>query len=287
MVTRVNGGIFNNQALTGSLCHYRILGANFSGAISDGNYVVVNGAGPNIDLTLGLGEPVPNSAAEIIMGIVTRLATVVITNPTSGGLYFATENNDSGWLDVSDLQQEIVSLGDNVGVDGLDLTGVTVEKVDYILSESGGDVVNGLKATVINGQTMVTLTDTSRGGKELSVAEQDITFSANRVGHLGWLSVGNATHADAAYILDYDGTVVAASGLCVETSGNIKVIRVNLNGVEHTLGVLGPAVNSAFSTTILDVDFNQGDSMKVRAYNGSGEIIRDVIVKITVKWRGV
>lgn len=285
MVTRVNGGVFDNQALTGSLCHYRILGADFSGAISDGTYSIPNGAGPNIDLLLGEGEPVPYSAAEEVMRIVMQLATVVITNPTDEGMFFATENTDNGWLDTEDLQQCIRDLGTNVGVDGLDLSGVTVEKVPYILGVEG-ETLAGLDITNINGQDMVTLVDDSRGGKKLTVTEQEITFSENRVNNLDWMSVGDAGHANTGFIFDFDGTITSVTAICPLANGNEKEFRMDIEGVEVSLGALGPADNSKFSSTILNTDFNQGDKIRVRAYDGTGGNIRDVVIKITMKWRG-
>jgi len=235
-------------------------------------------------LTLEAGKPVPFSAAEEVFRLIQLIATVVIMNPTGTGLYFAIENTDNGWLDTADLQQCIRDLGTDVGVDGLDLSAVVVEKVPYIL---GDTILSGLGITDINGQDKVTLIDDVRM-KTLTVSEQDIVFADDRARNLDWIDIGEANHASSGYIADYDGTVVSVSGHCALANGNEKEFRMVIGdpGTETVIGTLGTADNDAFSSTILDVDFIQGDMIRVRAYDGTGGAIRDVVIKITMKWRG-
>ena len=103
MPIRTHGGVFNDQMLTGSLSHYVVCGADFSGAINS------------------FGQPVPFSAAEIIFNRIESGAYVNIMNPNSCNLSFALEEDRSIWNEVT-LTAMIQSLGPDVGVDHVDCT---------------------------------------------------------------------------------------------------------------------------------------------------------------------
>jgi hypothetical protein len=113
MPIRTNGGVFNQQVLTGSLSHWVICGANFNGAINQ------------------YGKPVLGSAAEIIFENIEEGATVNIMNPNSDNLSFALEEGRSTWDEIS-LTIMVQSLGNDVGVDHVDCTVCTVKRVPYI-----------------------------------------------------------------------------------------------------------------------------------------------------------
>lgn len=113
MPVRTTGGVFDEQVLTGSLAHYVVCGADFSGAIN------------------GYGQPVPNSAAEIIFTKISEGAYINIMNPNDINLSFALEAGRSIWDEIS-LTTMIQSLGNDVGVDHVDCTLCTVKRVPYI-----------------------------------------------------------------------------------------------------------------------------------------------------------
>lgn len=113
MPIRTSGGVFNDQMLTGSLAHYVVCGADFSGAINS------------------FGLPVPFSCAEIIFNRIESGAYIDIMNPNSLNLSFALEAGRSVWSAAS-LQIMIRSLGPDVGVDHIDCTMLTVKEVPYI-----------------------------------------------------------------------------------------------------------------------------------------------------------
>lgn len=113
MPIRSSGGVFNDQMLTGSLAHYVVCGANFSGAVNS------------------FGQPVPFSAAEIIFNRIEAGAYVNIMNPNECNLSFALEADRSVWTAAS-LQTMIQALGPDVGVDHVDCTVCTVEQVPYV-----------------------------------------------------------------------------------------------------------------------------------------------------------
>lgn len=119
MPVRTTGGVFNEQILTGSLVHYVVCGADFSGAMNQYN------------------QPVPNSAAEIIFTKISEGAYINIMNPNEDNLSFALEAGRSVWDEIS-LTEMVQSLGNDVGVDHIDCSVCTVKQVPYIWGCGGG-----------------------------------------------------------------------------------------------------------------------------------------------------
>ena len=128
MPIRTNGGVFNDQMLTGSLSHWVVTGADFSGAVDQ------------------YGQPVPFSAAEIIFKNIESGAYINIMNPNELNLSFALEEGRSKWTAES-LQEMIRGLGTDVGVDHLDLSGVVVTQVPYIFGVGSGGASSFLELT--------------------------------------------------------------------------------------------------------------------------------------------
>jgi hypothetical protein len=119
MPVRVHGGVFNDQMITGSLRHFVIEGADFSGAV-DAN-----------------GQPVPGSAAEIIFINIADAGQITIMNPNQYNISFALEINRSRW-DGPSLTQMVQSLGGDVGIDHIDCAVCTVTEVPYIWDLGAG-----------------------------------------------------------------------------------------------------------------------------------------------------
>jgi hypothetical protein len=113
MPVRQSGGVFDEQVLTGSLSHWVVCGADFSGAINS------------------YGQPVPGSAAEIIFVNISESAYINIMNPNECNLSFALEEGRSTWDEIS-LTQMVQSLGPDVGTDHIDCSVCTVKRVPYI-----------------------------------------------------------------------------------------------------------------------------------------------------------
>ena len=398
MVLKVHGGLINDQFLTGNLKHYSVVGADFSNAISDGNFVIPDGGGPGINLVIGEGQPVPDSAAAIIMNEVAKKATVVITNPTEQGLYFALENDDNDWT-LAEIETMIRALG-TVGVDGVDVSNAAVEGTAYILFQgnpagihrfielldtentyvgSAGkqlvvnstedgvifvpaqdgvtsflelsdtdnvplsdgylkwdsnassiiyvdsieandisvdasvftnnldssdsdlqtaletvDQINlslpdGLNVSTINGQPTLTLVDSARGDKILSVSENTFIFGERRLGSSDWLSIGEANSSRSSVVADYDGTIVGITVHCENTSGNDKDINLWVEEDEietiATIDSVSGNINFTNVNTALNIDFSRGDRIRLKAGNQQGNV-QDTVIKITVKWRG-
>ncbi len=107
MVTRVNGGIINNQTLTGKLRFFKIAGP-FAWTVSDGSVNLPQssrgGAAPATTYyTVGRDAPVPNSAAESAIMEISRQADVVIigVQPATYGatteIHIACSASAFGW----------------------------------------------------------------------------------------------------------------------------------------------------------------------------------------------
>lgn len=119
MPTRNSGGVFDEQVLTGSLSHWVVCGADFSGAINS------------------FGQPVPGSAAEIIFVNISKSAYINIMNPNECNLSFALEEGRSTWDEIS-LTAMVQSLGTDVGTDHIDCSVCIVKRVPYIWGCSDG-----------------------------------------------------------------------------------------------------------------------------------------------------
>ena len=82
MVVRVNGGIINNQTLTGSLRFFKMTGP-FAWAVSNGTVNVSSYTGGGeipvpTYFVIGDQRPVPNSAAELAFREITKQADVTM-----------------------------------------------------------------------------------------------------------------------------------------------------------------------------------------------------------------
>jgi hypothetical protein len=107
MAIRVNGGIVNNQTLTGGMRFFKIVGP-FAWAISNGTVnLPVSVVGGESSVTtyfqVGNGRPVPLSAAEIVLKEVTKQSDIVLVGFVSGigasstEMHIAVSASAFGW----------------------------------------------------------------------------------------------------------------------------------------------------------------------------------------------
>lgn len=160
----------------------------------------------------------------------------------------------------------------------------------FFLRAKGGGA-SSLTTEIINGQPTVVFGDTTRlegspaTSKLLSIAEQPIMFSENKLSDQDWIAIGDAIDADSGYIADFDATLVYASAHCEDTGGNSKDVHLYINGVDNgSIGTLSGGANATFINNTIDVDLDQGDRIRLRA-EGSTGAIQDTVVKLTLKWR--
>ena len=152
--------------------------------------------------------------------------------------------------------------------------------------DSGPDVL-GLSTTIINGQPMLTLADITRSNKALSVSEQVFVFSSKRVSHLDWLVPADVADADSGYVADFDGTITSITAHCENTNeSEIEIQAYIETAATESLLQLSGGENVRQGNTALDIDFSQGERIRLRAVGVAGEFIEDTIIKVTIKWRG-
>lgn len=107
MTTRVNGGIINDQTLTGSLRYFKMTGP-FAWTVSNGSVnLPVAVAGGAVTATtyfvVGNDRPVPNSAAELVFREITKQSdvTIISCRPALYGatneIHFACSASAFGW----------------------------------------------------------------------------------------------------------------------------------------------------------------------------------------------
>lgn len=125
MTIRANGGIINNQTLTGRLRFFKMTGP-FSWTVSDGtvNLPVLESTTytPSRDyLVVGRDRPVPNSAAEIALREIGLKADIVIISlrPALYGntteIHFACSATAFGWgSDVPDYNLPPANVGEDL-----------------------------------------------------------------------------------------------------------------------------------------------------------------------------
>lgn len=106
MVVRVNGGIINDQTLTGGLRFFKLTGS-FAGAVSDGTVnlpVTVSGGATSVTTYFMVppGKGVPGSAAELVLQEISKQADIVIIGfvPDAGSateMHIALSASALGW----------------------------------------------------------------------------------------------------------------------------------------------------------------------------------------------
>lgn len=140
--------------------------------------------------------------------------------------------------------------------------------------------------STINGQLIPTFVDTTRGNKDLSVSSQNVIYAENQINDGDWIRIGNASDADSGYIAEMDGTITYASGHCENTGASSKEVHLFLNGVDQgNIGLLSGGANAQFINTTLDIDFVQGDRIRLQGQDGIAGNIQDTVVRLTLKWR--
>jgi len=259
---------------------------NFIGA----GITAINAGGGRTDVTVGGGGGGGPAYGEIVGDTGTATAVVASETITFGGIGIdVVATNAGAGLDTISFNMDIADLPAAAGTPAI---------TDEIAIDDGAGTTErhplsailtaqGLAITIINGQPMLTLEDTTRGNKILSVGEQALQWSEKKLGNQDWIDIGDASDADTGWIADFDGTIVYASGHCENTKGNSKDIRIYVNAIDTVLaGTLIGGANVTFNNTTLNTNFIQGDRLRLRAINGAGGNIEDSTIKLTVKWRG-
>lgn len=206
MPIRTTGGVFDEQVLTGSLAHYVVCGADFSGAINS------------------YGQPVPYSAAEIIFTKISEGAYINIMNPNECNLSFALEAGRSIWDEIS-LTAMIQSLGPDVGTDHVDCSVCTVKRVPYIWGCSNG------------AESFLDLTDTpdsyaGYAGYVVTVnpAENGLIFTPPSAGDNAFSFVASPTQPTITAVGSDTLTLIAGTNMVITLDNTLKTATFDATG---------------------------------------------------------
>lgn len=212
MPVRTSGGVFDEQVLTGSLAHYVICGADFSGAINS------------------YGQPVPHSAAEIIFTKISEGAYINIMNPNDCNLSFALEAGRSIWDEIS-LTAMVHGLGTDVGVDHIDCTLCTVKQVPYIWGCGTGGVDTFLELL----DTPDTYVGSANYVVTVNPAETGLIFSAVGVVSNAFSFVSVPTQPTITAVGNDTLTIVPGSNVIITTDALSKTVTItSTSGVDYT-----------------------------------------------------
>lgn len=264
-----------------------------------------------------------NSDAPVITTITDFIAdNEILTQDTFGtgtGILVKTGENPDTYTSRSVVESTTAALeganvvnGDGVAGDievGLDINNLTDSVTDLLatdelavfngvnnVSMTGEQIADGVATQLalpaitvsdINGQQIVTLADTTRANKVLSLDSVVFTWGENALSDLDWMQIGgNATDADSGFIVPNDGTVVYATGHCENTSANSKNIHLFIDGVDQgSLGTLAGGANAEYVDNTLNIDFVQGQKLRLRAVGSGTGVINDTVASVFVKWR--
>ena len=234
----------------------------------------------------------------------------------------AADTYASRTLDASVDEDEIgiiITDGDGVAGDpqiGLDIVGMTVSPAEMATTDEfpvhdksegtaganremtgqliadGVETILGLTSltfTDINGQSILTHIDTTRSSKVLSIDSHPYVFANNTIDDNEWMDIGDASNADVGITMPLDGTIVMATGQTEDDNGNTFEMDVYIDGVDSgSVGTLTGGANSEFQTTTVDLDFTQGQKIRVRGDRTAGSTeLGDVAVVIIVRWRDI
>ncbi len=144
----------------------------------------------------------------------------------------------------------------------------------------------GLVVTTINGQEVLTLVDTTRANKILSVETTAIMWSENRIGNNDWIQIGSAVDSKTGYVVPMNATITKVTAHTADNKGHTKNLNLYINGINNgaLVAFTGLAGEDMYSNILENIDVNQGDKLRLRGATGGR--IEDTVITIWLKWRG-
>lgn len=254
MPVRRTGGVFDEQVLTGSLAHYVICGANFSGAINS------------------YGQAVPYSAAEIIFTRIAEGAYINIMNPNECNLSFALEAGRSIWDEIS-LTIMVQGLGTDVGVDHIDCSVCTVKRVPYIWGCGTGatsflDLTDTPDTYTGSANYVVTVNPTATG----------LVFSPVGIVSNAFSFVASPLRPTISAVGNDTLTFIAGTNMVITTNSLLKTVTFDASGGSGLYIPVPPA-----TALLADTRYYVTSSGTVTLPLGTGTLTAGTFVKVTKK----
>ncbi len=150
---------------------------------------------------------------------------------------------------------------------------------------------SGLTVTTIDTEEVLTLIDTTRANKVLSVETTAITWSENRLGNNDWVQIGNANDANVGYIVPLKATIVKISAHTTNNNAIAKTIDLYVDGTivgGAGTGIVtfpGAAGQASYRNVTLNLDVAQDSKIQLRGGPTDGAI-EDTVITIWLKWDG-
>jgi len=155
------------------------------------------------------------------------------------------------------------------------------------------DILPGVGFTTIDGQEILTMIDSSRSNKILSVEKVNYLFSKTTVSNGSYLYFGDITSSSAGYVIPMNATLVGIS-YHKRTGDNINMrYDLYVDGSSHFQGIIYGTGSSEekISDNALDVDLIKNQKIAIRATQTSGggghnNSHYDVSITLYFRWRG-
>ena len=266
MTFRVHGSVFSDQNLTGSLRYFVIEGQSFL------NYVAPEG-GKEVTYPLGFqkdqegsqtvffdqGQPIPQSAAEMVYEAISNKATVTQFHVCKHGrLHFSLENNSAGWLQQINWDtkggvpedQTVVDYGDGT-------TGEAVGTIKKILEDTQSRFIESRKQMGIDNITTVGVDSVNKNQQV-----NGITINDNGSGFVVGDKLEISSPIDSSNATGFDAEVSAIR------DGSVTSVSIDTAGTNYVEG--DPIESSGGS--------GSGFSGYVASTGGSGEVTGVTIV---------
>jgi len=135
----------------------------------------------------------------------------------------------------------------------------------------------------INTEAMLTYFEPFRS-KQLTTGSNCFTWSEANIGNNDWVQIGVANDALTGHIMHFDGTVVGYSVHCENTQGNTRILDLHINNTIINVIAIPNGTNVSNVDMDIDIDFSQGDKLRIRG-EGSGGQILDTVITLIVRWR--
>ena len=129
-----------------------------------------------------------------------------------------------------------------------------------------------LSPEIINGQPVIAYEDSTRSEKTLSAETVSFTWSDNLSTNGEWLYIAGVSNANSGHIMPLDGTITMSTGHCANVidDTSLEIFINNETVARGAAGAFLTGANAQYTNTTIDIDFVQGD--KIRLKNNGGRI---------------
>jgi len=243
---------------------------------------IVNGVGAGTGILVGDGAGNYSNVSIAVDGV-GALDGLAIANADG------TAGNPTVGLDINGNAAAGEDLAATDKVIGYNVSGTANETFTGQEVANGVSTIlgfGGLAVTTIGGQEVLTLIDTTRSNKVLSVCDTSVNWSENNVGNNDWLNIGGAVDALSGYIVPLNATIVKVTAHTADNNGNTKPIQLYIDGaLDSTIGTFaGLAGEDSFEDVTVNIDVIQGAKLRLRGATGGK--IEDTVITLWLKWRG-